>query len=369
MRARSMVGLLAFVLAVALIGAGTAVAQTPVVPATTSAPPKDEKAKPEKPKVEEPKVQEPTVQEPTVQEPTVQEPTVEKPTVEKPKVEKPKVEKPKPEKPTVHEPETDKPKPEKPTVEEPKAEKPMATPKRPRPRIHADTPRAQPNEPAPEPQVEVATTVSPTPTAAPSFAASGATTASPQPLETDSAGRDANRPATVVPIRGSRLASDEVTEAAVVPIDRQSGRVLALDSLPRYNVAPLLLTVFLAVVFAIGLGYHIRRDLRGSPSTAPLRRQPPARALRRRPTVHPFSERVRSSIADWSAGISAGISTARGRSPTRRTPSFESGSRIRPGAMRPHGGRRSTSTARGRTALAAQRLSLLWRSPGPGRSR
>jgi hypothetical protein len=348
MRARSMVGLLAFVLAVALIGAGTAVAQTPVVPATTSAPPEAEKPKPEEPKVEEPKVEEP-------------------------KVEEPKAEEPKAEEPKAEEPKADKPKPEKPTVQEPKAEEPMATPKRPRPaepkRSQANTPRAQPNEPAPEPQVEVATTVSPTPTAAPSFAASGATTASPQPLETDSAGRDANRPATVVPIRGSRLASDEVTEAAVVPIDRQSGRVLALDSLPRYNVAPLLLTVFLAVVFAIGLGYHIRRDLRGSPSTAPLRRQPPARALRRRPTVHPFSERVRSSIADWSAGISAGISTARGRSPTRRTPSFESGSRIRPGAMRPHGGRRSTSTARGRTALAAQRLSLLWRSPGPGRSR
>jgi hypothetical protein len=363
MRARSMVGLLAFVLAVALIGAGTAVAQTPVVPATTSAPPEAEKPKPEEPKVEEPKVEEPKVEEPKVEEPKAEEPKAEEPKAEEPKAEEPKAEEPK----------ADKPKPEKPTVQEPKAEEPMATPKRPRPaqpkRSQANTPRAQPNEPAPEPQVEVATTVSPTPTAAPSFAASGATTASPQPLETDSAGRDANRPATVVPIRGSRLASDEVTEAAVVPIDRQSGRVLALDSLPRYNVAPLLLTVFLAVVFAIGLGYHIRRDLRGSPSTAPLRRQPPARALRRRPTVHPFSERVRSSIADWSAGISAGISTARGRSPTRRTPSFESGSRIRPGAMRPHGGRRSTSTARGRTALAAQRLSLLWRSPGPGRSR
>jgi hypothetical protein len=363
MRARSMVGLLAFVLAVALIGAGTAVAQTPVVPATTSAPPEAEKPKPEKPKAEEPKPEEPKVEEPKAEEPKVEEPKAEEPKAEEPKAEEPKVEEPK----------ADKPKPEKPTVQEPKAEEPVATPKRPRPaqpkRSQANTPRAQPNEPAPEPQVEVATTVSPTPTAAPSFAASGATTASPQPLETDSAGRDANRPATVVPIRGSRLASDEVTEAAVVPIDRQSGRVLALDSLPRYNVAPLLLTVFLAVVFAIGLGYHIRRDLRGSPSTAPLRRQPPARALRRRPTVHPFSERVRSSIADWSAGISAGISTARGRSPTRRTPSFESGSRIRPGAMRPHGGRRSTSTARGRTALAAQRLSLLWRSPGPGRSR
>jgi hypothetical protein len=363
MRARSMVGLLAFVLAVALIGAGTAVAQTPVVPATTSAPPEAEKPKPEKPTPEKPKVEEPKVEEPKVEEPKAEEPKAEEPKAEEPKAEEPKAEEPK----------ADKPKPEKPTVQEPKAEEPVATPKRPRPaepkRSQANTPRAQPNEPAPEPQVEVATTVSPTPTAAPSFAASGATTASPQPLETDSAGRDANRPATVVPIRGSRLASDEVTEAAVVPIDRQSGRVLALDSLPRYNVAPLLLTVFLAVVFAIGLGYHIRRDLRGSPSTAPLRRQPPARALRRRPTVHPFSERVRSSIADWSAGISAGISTARGRSPTRRTPSFESGSRIRPGAMRPHGGRRSTSTARGRTALAAQRLSLLWRSPGPGRSR
>ena len=304
MRARSMVGLLAFVLAFAVIGAGAAVAQTPVVPATTSAPPKAEKAKPEEPK-----------------------------------------------------------------VEEPKAEKPMATPKRPRPaqpkRIHADTPRAQPNEPAPEPQVEVATTVSPTPTAAPSFAASGATTASPQPLGTDSAGRGANRPVTVVPRREPRVASDELTEAAAVPIDRQPGRLLPLDSLPRYNVAPLLLTVFLAVVFAIGLGYHIRRDLRGSPSTAPLRRQPPVRALRRRPTLHAFSGRVRSSIAAWSAGIS----TAPGRSPTRRTPSFESGSRIRPGAMRPHGGRRSTSTARGRTTLAAQRLSPLWRSPGSGRSR
>jgi hypothetical protein len=354
MRARSMVGLLAFVLAVAVISAGTAVAQTPVVPATTGPPPKAEKPKAAKPKAEEPKAEKPKPEEPKPEEPKAEEPKAEEPKAEEPKAEEPKAE---------------KPKAEEPKAEEPTAEKPAVIPKRPRPaqpkRIHANTPRAQPNEPAPKPQVEVATTVSPGPTTAPPLAASGATDASPQPLGRSGADATpvASRTVAVVPRREPRVASDELTEAAAVPIDRQPGRLLPLDSLPAYNVAPLLLTVFLAVAFAIGLGYHIRRDLRGSPSTAPLRRQPPVRALRRRPTLHAFSGRVCSSIAAWSAGIS----TAPGRSPTRRTPSFESGSRIRPGAMRPHGGRRSTSTARGRTTLAAQRP--LWRSPGSGRSR
>ena len=370
MRTRSMVGLLALVVAVAVIGAGTAFAQTPVVPAPTSAPPTDDKSKPEKPKVEEPKVEEPKVEQPKVEVPKVEVPKAEEPKAEKPTAEKPKVQEPKPEKPTVQEPKPEKPTAEEPTAEKPKGEKleavkPTATPKRPRPaqpkRAHADAPSARPNQPAPEPQIEVPTTASPRPTAAPYLAASGAGAASPHPLGTDSAssGGDsadavpvASGPATVVPRREPRVASDDVT-AAAASIAREQARLLTLDSLPGYNVALLLLALLLAIVFAVGLGYHIRRDLRGPPRTAALR----PRASRRRPKVHAFSARVRCSIAAWSAGIAARISTARTRfygppqllARQRRASSFGSGSGMRPGAVLPNAGRRSASAARGRT--------------------
>jgi hypothetical protein len=315
MRTRSIAGVLALLLAVAVIGAGTAFAQTPVVPETTDAPPA----------VEKPKAEKPTAEEPTAEKPKAEKPTAEKPTAKKPTAEKPKAEKPTAEEPTAEEPTAEKPKAEKPTAEKPTAEKPTATPKRPtlaQPKpAQANAPSAQPNEPAPEPRGEVTTTLSPSPTTAPSLAASRASAASPEPSGTGSAssGGDsadaipvANGPVNAAPRREPRLATDDVTEAAAVRVDRQQARLLPIESPPGYNVPLLLLTLLLAIVFAVGLAYHIRRELRGTPRSAARRRQLLARALRARPMVHAFSGSVRRSIAAWSAGISARISTLRG---------------------------------------------------------
>jgi hypothetical protein len=311
MRTRSMVGVLALVSAVAVIGAGTAFAQTPVVPATTVAlssadkptaeKPTAEKPKAEQPKAEQPKAEQPKAEKPTAEKPTAEKPAAEKPTAEQPTAEKPKAEQPKAEKPKAEKPKADKPKADKPKAEQPTAEQPTVTPKGPKPAqpkpAQANAPSAQPNEPAPEPHVEVTTTVPPRPKIAASLAAPGASAASPEPLGTDSAssGGDyadaipvASGSAAVVPRREPRVANDHVTAAAAVPVDRQQSRLLTLDSPPGYNVLLLLPTLLLAIVFAVGLGYHIRRELRGSPSNAALRRQPPARALRRRPRVHAF---------------------------------------------------------------------------------
>ena len=169
------------------------------------------------------------------------------------------------------------------------------------------------------------------------------------------------------------LATDDVTEATAVPVDGQQARLVTVDSLPGYNVPLLLLTLLLAIVFTVGLGYHIRRELRGSPRTAALRRQPRASPLRARTMVHAFSGRVGCSIAAWSAGISARISTLRrgarndqeeAFAPGSTDPrycsradgapqSFESGSGMRPGATPENDGRRSASAARGRTTQPA----------------
>jgi hypothetical protein len=119
------------------------------------------------------------------------------------------------------------------------------------------------------------------------------------------------------------LATDYVTEAAAVPVDGQQGRLLPVDSLSGYKVPLLLLTLLLALVsmvntlllvigVRVGLGYPVRRELRGSPSTAALRRQLRASPLRARTMVHGFSGRVGGSIAAWSPGIFARISTLRG---------------------------------------------------------
>jgi hypothetical protein len=127
----------------------------------------------------------------------------------------------------------------------------------------------------------------------------------------------ARGPANAAPGREHRLVTDDVTKAAAVPVERQQAQVMTIDGLPRYNLPLLLLALLLAMVFAVVLGYEIRRDLRGSPSTAALRRRVPARALRAGTTVHAFSGSVRCSIAAWSAGFSARISPLRGSS--RRT--------------------------------------------------
>jgi hypothetical protein len=300
MRTRSMVGVLALVSAVVVIGPGTAFAQTPVVPAPAVAPSSADKPKADKPTAEKPKVD----------KPTAEKPKAEKPKADKPKAEKPKPDKPKPDKPKADKPKPDKPKPDKPKPDKPTAEQPTVTPKGPKSAqpqpAQANAPSAQPNEPAPEAHVEVTTTVSPRPKTAASLAASGASAASPEPLGTDSAssGGDsadaipvASEPAAVVPRREPRVANDDVTAAAAVPVDRQQPRLQTLESLPGYNVQLLLPTLLLTIVFAVGLGYHIRRELRGSPITAALRRQPSARALRRRPKVHAFQRK--SPLLDW----------------------------------------------------------------------
>jgi hypothetical protein len=317
MRTRSMVGVLALVLAIAVIGAPTAFAQTPVVPATTVAPPSDDKSKAEKPKADKPKPAQPTAEQPTAQTPKAQKPKPEKPKPEKPEAQKPKPEKPKPEKPK-----PEKPTAEQPTAEQPTTEQPTATPRRPKPvqpkRVHANDQSAQPNESAREPQVEVTRTVSPRAEPAPSLAASGASAANPESSGTGSAGSGgdsahaipvASGPAAVALRREPRIANDDLTAAAAVPVERQQARLLARESLPGYNVPLLLLTLSLALVFTVGLGDYIRGELRGSPRTAVLRRRAPVRTLRRRRKFHAFSARVRYSVAAWPFGISASIST------------------------------------------------------------
>jgi hypothetical protein len=135
----------------------------------------------------------------------------------------------------------------------------------------------------------------------------------------------ARGPANAAPGRGPRLATDDVTEAAAVPVDGQQARQLTVDSLPGYNVPLLLLTLLLAIVFTVGLGYHIRRELRVSLGTAARRRQPRASPLRARTMVHAFRGRVGWSIAAWSAGIFARISTLRAgeHAMTKKKPSYQ----------------------------------------------
>jgi hypothetical protein len=299
MRTRSMIGVLALVLAVAVIGAGTAFGQTPVVPEPTVAAQPGDKPKADKPKAEEPKAEEPKAEEPKAEEPKAEKPKAEKPKAEEPKAEEPKAEKPKAEKPK---PTPERPKPAQPTTERPKPAQP--TPQTPKPAqpssAQANAPSGQPNEPAPEPQLETTTTVSPRPKTAPTLAASGSSPTSPEPLGTDSAssGGDsadaipvASRPAAVVPRRERRLAKDDVTAAAATSVDRQQPRHLTLDAPVGYNVPLLLLALLLAIAFAAGLGYHIRRELRGPPITAALRRRPPPRALRRSAKVQAFQRK------------------------------------------------------------------------------
>jgi hypothetical protein len=309
MRTRSMVAVLALVLAVAVIGAGTAFAQTPVVPATTVAPSSADKPKADKPKADKPKADKPNAAPPNAAPPNADEPKAQKPTAEKPKADKHKAQKPTAEKPKADKHKAQKPTAEPPTAQKPTAKPPTVTPKRPKSAqpepAQANAPSAQPNESAPA-EVEVTTAVSPRRKTATSLAASGASAASPEPLGTDSAGSGgdsadaipvASGPAAVVPTREPSVANDDVTAAAAVPVDRQQPRLLTLDSPPGYNVLLLLPTLLLAIAFAVGLGYHIRRELRGSPSTAALRRQPPARALRRRPKVHAFQRK--SPLLDY----------------------------------------------------------------------
>jgi GrpB protein len=310
-RSRSIVGVLALILAVAAISAGTAFAQTPVVPATTIAPLPDDKSKVdpkdgrEKPKAEKPKAEKPKPEKPKPEKPKPEKPKPEKPKPEKPKLEKPKPEKPKPEKPKPEKPEPAQstPTPEKPRPAQPKLETPKPTrskPAQPR-RAQAGAPRAKPDKPGPEPQLEVARTVSPRPNAA----RSGAGAASPERSGTNSArgGSDsadatlvAGGPAAVIPRRAPRPANDVVATTAADLVDRQRAGVLPLDAPAGYNVTLLLLTLLFAIVYPVGLRYLSRRETRSGLGSAAwrglriaaLRPRFPARASRRRSNVHVF---------------------------------------------------------------------------------
>jgi hypothetical protein len=305
-RSRSIVGVVALMLAVAAIGAGPAFAQTPVVPSTIVAAQPDDPAKIEtKAGDDEPKVEQsgnpgdvkPKAEEPKPEKPKAEEPKPEKPKAEEPKPEKPKAEEPKPEKPKPETPKAEKPKPETPKAEKPKAEKPKND------TAQAGAPSAKPNAPgAPrntlEPQLNVAKAVSPRPRPAPSAAtASGGrrvTTRQPAAKEGREAahppaaaragtleatgparmGRDvadatpatsgsiavtatATRRQTFAP----RRASDGVTAVAAASLDRRQPPVPILEaSEPRYDVA-----LMLAVVFGAAVGFLFGRKVRRQP--------------------------------------------------------------------------------------------------------
>src|SRR5215211_5335208 len=193
---KSTIGVVALMLAVAVLGAGTAFAQTPVVPATTVAGQPDDQTKLDpKDGEDQPKAQTPEAEAPKAQTPEAEAPKAEAPKADKPKAEKPNAEAPKPEKPKTEAPKAEKPAPEAPKADKPgkpRGDKPnpgKSKPAEPKPTTESPNPAqpkrplagaksAQPNEPGLEPQVDVAKPVSPRPKAAPFVAASPVTTRS-----------------------------------------------------------------------------------------------------------------------------------------------------------------------------------------------
>jgi hypothetical protein len=304
MRSRGVVWVVAVVLAVT-IGAGTAFAQAPVVPATTVAahsgdqPKVDPKDGEDKPKVDKPNVAVPDVEAPKLEKSDVEAPKLEesgKATHDKANSEKPKPAPPKP-----------KPAPPKPKPAPPKA-KPTPqpqTPKQAQPKPAKPKPThpksAQPNEPGPQPQVDAAKSASPRPKAAPRVAASrirhGTTRERPAPKESGKAarrpaeapspersatdlagsGRDSAdatsataHPLAATPILAPRLASDGA--AASPSLDSQQPRVLILDARQSgYNA-----TLLLAVVLTAGVAFLFGREVRRRPAAESrrLRRVP-----------------------------------------------------------------------------------------------
>jgi hypothetical protein len=283
MRSRGVVCVVAVMLAVT-IGAGTAFAQAPVVPATTTAP-----AQPD----DQSKV-DPTDGEET---PKAETPKAETPKAETPKAEKSgkpgddqaKPEKPKPTPPT--------PEPKTPKQAQPKPVKPKPTPQ-PKPAqpksAQAVAPSAEPNEPGP--QAAAATSVSPRPKAAPRVAASrirhGTTRGRPAPKEsrkgarrpagaispawsgTQPAGsaRDAagaasadatatsHSVAAAAQILTPRVAPDGAA-AASASLERQQPRVLILDARQPGNAA-----LLLAIVLTAGVAFLLGRGVRRQPA-------------------------------------------------------------------------------------------------------
>src|SRR5215218_2777855 len=339
---KSTIGVVALMLAVAVLGAGTAFAQTPVVPATTVAGQPDDQTKldpkdgEDQPKAQTPEAEAPKAQTPEAEAPKADKPKAEKPNAEAPKPEKPKTEAPKAEKPNAkapkpEKPKTEAPKAEKPDPEAPKADKPgkprgdkpnpgKSKPAEPKPTTESPNPAqpkralagaksAQPNEPGLEPQVDVAKPVSPRPKAAPFVAASPVTTrsraaernrtaarrpasaASREWSGTNSArsGGDsadatpvASGPAAVAPIRAPHLASARDVAGAAASLDRQQPRGL-LGGPPRYN---LLIPLLLAILYAAGVAYLIRREVRRGLGLGTRRPAPTHRGARPRPAAN-----------------------------------------------------------------------------------
>jgi hypothetical protein len=324
MRSRGVVWVVAVMLAVT-IGAGTASAQAPIVPATTVAAHSDDQPKvdpkdgEDKPKVDKPNVEVPDVEVPDVEVPKVEKSAVAAPKLEesgkathdkanseKPKPAPPKP-KPQPETPKQAQPKPAKPKPqpETPKQAQPKPAKPKPTPQ-PKPAqpksAQAGAPSAQPNELGPEPHVDAAKSVSPRPNAAPRVAASrirhGTTRGRPAPNESGKAarrpagapgpersaaelagsGRDSadataatGRPLAATPILAPRLASDGAA-AASSSLDSQQPRVLILDARQSgYNT-----TLLLAIVLTAGVAFLFGRGVRRRPAAESrrLRRVP-----------------------------------------------------------------------------------------------
>jgi hypothetical protein len=310
-------------LAVAVLGAGPAFAQTPVVPATTVAGQPDDpskldpnhgedKPKAEKPDAAAPKAAKPEAEAPKAEAPKAAKPEVEAPKAEAPKAEPPKAEAPKAEAPKAEKPKTEAPKAEKPNAEAPKADKPVeprgdkpdpekSTPAAPKPTTESPSPpqpkpnlagptSAQPNEPGREPQVDRAKPVSPEPKAAPFVAAPPVrhitTTRSPAAERIRTAARGpasdaggelsgtssarsggdsadatpvASGPAAVAPRRARLPGSARVATGAAASLDRQQPRGLILGGPPRDNVVTPLL---LAILYAAGVACLIRREVR-----------------------------------------------------------------------------------------------------------
>jgi hypothetical protein len=388
---RSTVGLVALTLAVAVLGAGTAFAQTPVVPVTTvpgqpddqskldpnegedkakAEKPKAEAPKPEKPNTEAPKAEAPKAEAPKAEAPKPEAPKPEKPKTEAPKAEKPEA--PKPEKPKTEAPKTEAPKPEKPKTEAPKTEAPKADkpgkprgdepnpeafmPAQPEPTTESPNPaqpkRAptgatsiHPNEPGLEPQGDGAKPVSPRAKAAPVLATSPdrhvTDTRSPAAERNPTAarrpatagGRDwsgtssarsggdsadatpvPSEPAAIAPRRAPRLASAHIAAGAAALLDRQQPRPLLLGGPPRDNV---LIPLLLAILYAAGFAYVIRREYRRGLGLG-TRRPPPARRGARRWPAANGRERVDRQVRRRLVLTRSG--SPRGRSGSRDAP-------------------------------------------------
>jgi hypothetical protein len=350
-RLNSTVGVVALMLAIAVLGAGTAFAQTPAVPAATVAGQPDDqskldpsdgedKAKAQKPAAEAPQAAKPNAEAPNSDKPNAETPKAETPEAEVPRADKPNAEapeadKPKAEKPNAEAPEADKPKADKPNAEAPKADKPgkprgdkpnpekskpadpMPTTASPKPAQPEQAPAgattAQPNEPGPEPQVDAAKPASPRPKAAPFDAASPvrhvSTTRRPAAERNGAAARRAARaagrewsgtssagsggdsadafpvasgPAAVGPGRAPQLASARVAAGAPASLGHQPPRRLILGGPPRDNV---LTPLLLAILYAAGVAYVMRREVRRALGFETRRPAPARRGARPRTTA------------------------------------------------------------------------------------